>query len=79
MNNEKLLIKQLLIFFMDLLKKLKLKSKHLNETEIIERFFDILKPILIYGSKPVMKQYSNFKSLGIETEKKYISYRRFTY
>ena len=50
MNSVRSLIKQLLIFFMDVLKEGKLKSKKFNEVEINKRFFDILKPLLIYGS-----------------------------
>jgi len=36
--------------------------------EINERFFDILKPLLIYGSSSVMKKYRIFKSFGSKKE-----------
>jgi len=57
-------------FFMDFLKEGKLKSKNFNEEEINKRFFDVLKPLLVYGSNPVMKKYRIFKSFGSKDKDK---------
>ena len=58
---------------MDVLKESKLESKKFDEVEINKRFFDILKPLLIYGSSSVMKKYRIFKSLGTKNEKNKIA------
>ena len=68
-EQRKVAYKTIIDFFMDVLKEGKLKSKKFNEVEINKRFFDILKPLLIYGSSSVMKKYRMFKSLGIQNEK----------
>ena len=68
-EQRKVAYKTIIDFFIDVLKEEKLKSKKFNEVEINKRFFDILKPLLIYGSSSVMKKYRIFKSLGVKNEK----------
>ena len=55
-------------FFIEYLKNSKLKTKNFNEEEINKRFFDILTPLLIYGSSEVIKKCKNFQSFGRENE-----------
>ncbi len=55
-EQRKVAYKTIIDFFMDVLKEGKLKSKKFNEVEINKRFFDILKPLLIYGSSSVKKK-----------------------
>lgn len=67
-EQRKIAYEKIIDFFMDVLKKEKLKSKKFNESEINKRFFDILKPLLIYGSSAVIKKYKTFKTLGSRNE-----------
>lgn len=69
-EQRKIAYETIIDFFMDVLKEGKLKSKKFNEVEINKRFFDILKPLLIYASSSVMKKYRKFKSLGNKYEAK---------
>ena len=67
-EQRRIAYKTIIDFFIDVLKDSKLKSKRFNEVEINKRFFEILKPLLIYGSSSVMKKYREFKTVGNKNE-----------
>ena len=68
-EQRKIAYKEIIDFLMDVFKTIKSNSKNFNKLEINKRFFDILKPLIIYGSSSVMEKYRIFKSIGMKSEK----------
>ena len=67
-EQRKIAYEKITWFFIEGLKVAKLKTKNFNTEEINKRFFDILKPLLIYGSSEVMKKYKDFQSFARTNE-----------
>ena len=67
-EQRKIAYETIIDFFMDVLKEGKLRVRKFNEVEINKRFFNILKPLLIYGSSAVIEKYKTFKTLGSKNE-----------
>ena len=63
-EQRKVAYETIIDFLMDVFKNGKLQLRQFNKKEINKRFFDILKPLLIYGSRSVMRKYKKFQSFG---------------